>query len=292
LGFSFRPFVAAELAFAIRNQLVSGSDDSIVETAKAMRTYTTTQIAPLLDQERAKVDQSVQNMEQVLDVQVPAALQKAMLGLPVAKERQVLNSARQQLANIVQAQQKKAPEPQFFPQSIPFYAAAEAFNYFRKTSPDFSYKEAALNPTNLRDRTVDWEADVVNFFRDNPSKTEFVGRRNTPIGRSLFLSTPIRVDSESCLGCHGAAEKAPAEIVKLYGSGNGFGWQLGDVVGAQIVSVPADVALNRAAAVMKTLLLWLAGIFAGLYAIVNAIVFVLISRLVPAQATPPKKPIE
>jgi Protein of unknown function (DUF3365) len=136
------------------------------------------------------------------------------------------------------------------------------------------------------------EADVVNFFRDNPSKTEFVGRRNTPIGRSLFLSTPIRVDSESCLGCHGAAEKAPAEIVKLYGSGNGFGWQLGDVVGAQIVSVPADVALNRAAAVMKTLLLWLAGIFAGLYAIVNAIVFVLISRLVPAQATPPKKPIE
>jgi hypothetical protein len=113
LGFSFRPFVAAELAFAIRNQLVSGSDDSIVETAKVMRTYTTTQIAPLLDQERAKVDQSVQNMEQVLDIQVPAALQKAMSGLPVAKERQVSNSARQQLANIVQALQKDASEPQF-----------------------------------------------------------------------------------------------------------------------------------------------------------------------------------
>jgi Protein of unknown function (DUF3365) len=264
----------------------------MLETAKAMRTYTTTQIAPLLDQEQAKVDQSVQNMEQVLDVQIPAALQKAMPRLPVAQEQRVLNTVRQQLANSVHAQLKDAPEPQFFPQSIPFYAATEAFNYFRQTSPDFSYKEAALNPTNLRDRTVDWEADVVNFFRDNPSKTEFFGRRDTPTGRSLFLSTPIRVDSESCLSCHGAAEKAPAQIVKLYGSGNGFGWKLGEVVGAQILSVPADVALNRAAAAMKTLSLGLAGIFAGLYVIVNAIVFVLISRLVPAQAPLPEKPVE
>jgi len=50
----------------------------MLETARAMRTYTTTQVAPLLDQERAKAERSVQNMEQVLDVQMPAALQKAM----------------------------------------------------------------------------------------------------------------------------------------------------------------------------------------------------------------------
>ncbi|HXW72504.1 MAG TPA: DUF3365 domain-containing protein [Methylocella sp.] len=288
----FLPVIAAGYAatgYAVWNRLSANAELEVMETAhlmlettKAMRTYTTTQIAPLLDQEQTKVDQSVLNMKQVLDVQVPAVLQNAMLGFHVAKERQVLKAARQQIADIVQAQQKEAPEPRFFPQSIPFYAATEGFNYLREYYPDFSYKEAALNPTNPRDRTVDWEADVVNFFRNNPSKTEYHGHRDTPLGRSLYLSRPIRVDSESCLGCHGAAEKAPAEIVKIYGSGNGFGWKLGDVVGAQIVSLPADVALSRAAASMKTLLLWLAGIFAGLYAVINDIVFVLIIfRLVP-----------
>jgi len=126
----------------------------------------------------------------------------------------------------------------------------------------------------------------VNFFRDNPSKAELAGRRDTPAGSSLYLSTPIRADSDSCLGCHGPAEKAPPELVKLYGSGNGFGWRLNDVIGAQIVSVPAAVAHNRAAAAMKTVLIWVGGVFAGLYAIVNVIAFAFISRLVATPAAP------
>jgi len=290
----FLPAIAACYAatsYVVWNRLSANAEQDVMETARlmletarAMRTYTTTQVAPLLDQERAKAERSVQNMEQVLDVQMPAALQKAMPRLPVAKEQRILQTTRQQLANSVHPQQNDGPEPQFFPQSIPFYAATEAFNYFRGKFPDFMYKEAALNPTNLRDRTADWEADIVSYFRENPSKTEFVGRRDTPSGSSLYLSTPIRVDSETCLSCHGPADKAPPEIVKLYGSANGFGWRLGDVAGAQIVSVPADVALNHAAAAMKTVLIWLAGIFAGLYLIVNAIVFAFISKLVPAPA--------
>jgi Protein of unknown function (DUF3365) len=162
----------------------------------------------------------------------------------------------------------------------------EAFNYFRVQFPDFAYKEAALNPTDLRDRTADWESDIVNFFCDNPSKAEFAGHRNTPTGSSLYLSTPIRADSDSCLGCHGRAENAPPELVKLYGSGNGFGWRLNDVIGAQIVRVPAEVAHSRAAAAMKTVSIWLGGIFAGLYAIVNVIAFAFISRLVGKPAAP------
>jgi hypothetical protein len=79
-------------------------------------------------------------------------------------------------------------DQQFHPQSIPFYAATEAFNYFRQAHPDFAYKEAALNATNPRDRTVDWEADIVNAFRKDTSKTELIGRRDTPLGPSLFIS--------------------------------------------------------------------------------------------------------
>ena len=265
----------AASGYIVWNQLSANVEQEVTETARlmlegarAMRTYTTTQVAPLLDQEQAKV------------------VQKAMTGLPMARQQRILHTALHELHDNPHRGQNDLPERQFFPQSIPFYAATEAFNFLRVQYPGFAYKEAALNPTNPRDRTTDWESDIVNFFRDNPSKAELAGCRDTPAGSSLYLSTPIRADSDSCLGCHGPAEKAPPELVKLYGSGNGFGWRLNDVIGAQIVSVPADVAHKRAAAAMKTVLIWLGGIFLGLYAIVNVIAFAFISRLVATPAAP------
>ncbi|HEY4847142.1 MAG TPA: DUF3365 domain-containing protein [Methylocella sp.] len=170
----------------------------MLEGARAMCTYTTTQVAPLLDQGQVKVEHGVQTMQQVLDVQIPAALQKAMTGLSMARQQRILHSALHEIHDIVHRGQNDLPERQFFPQSIPFYAATEAFNYFRVQFPDFAYKEAALNPTNLRDRTADWEFDIVNFFRDNPSKAEFAGRRDTPAGFSwafMRSSTSLRSPS-------------------------------------------------------------------------------------------------
>ena len=162
---------------------------------------------------------------------------------------------------------------QFHPQSIPFYAATEAFNYFRQAHPDFAYKEAALNPTNPRDRTVDWEADIVNEFRKDASKAELIGRRETPLGASLFISTPIKVDDASCLQCHSTPDKAPAEMVKLYGSANGFDWKLGDVVGAQIVSVPAALTERIASNAYQSIWWWLVGIAAAVLAGANGVLF-------------------
>ena len=40
----------------------------------------------------------------------------------------------------------------FLPQSLPAYAATEIFSTLRQQHPEYSYKEAVLNPTNPRDR--------------------------------------------------------------------------------------------------------------------------------------------
>jgi protein-histidine pros-kinase len=164
-------------------------------------------------------------------------------------------------------------DQQFHPQSIPFYAATEAFNYFRQTHPDFAYKEAAPNPTNPRDRTVDWEADIVNEFRNDTSKKELIGQRDTPLGPSLFISTPIKVDDASCLQCHSTPDKAPPGMVKLYGSANGFGWQSGDIVGAQIVSVPAALTEKLADNSFQSIFWWLIGIGIVLLGVTNGVLF-------------------
>ena len=97
----------------------------------------------------------------------------------------------------------------FLPQTVPAYAATEQFNDVRKTHPDYAYKEATLNPTNPRDRASDWEADVVQIFRQTPTTTELVGERDTPTGRSLYLARPIQIKNGACLVCHSTVDAAP-----------------------------------------------------------------------------------
>src|SRR5579872_4623665 len=75
----------------------------------------------------------------------------------------------------------------FLPQTVSAYSANKYFDQLRKKFPDYSYKEATLNPTNPTDRATDWEADIVKTFRDNPARTEMVNERDTPTGRALYI---------------------------------------------------------------------------------------------------------
>ena len=282
----------AAAGYIVWNHLSANAEHEVMETARlmlagaqAMRTYTTTQVAPLLDQEQAKVEHGVQNMKQVLDVQIPEVLQKAMTGLPTAREQRILQSSLHEiLRHRAPGARAICRSGNSFRSSIPCHAATKESHYFKEQYPHFDYAEAALDPTNPQDRTTDWQKDIVKNFRENPSKTEVSFYRDTPVGSSFTLSRPIRADS-SCLACHGRAENAPPELVKKYGSDNGFNWPL-DVIGVQVVSVPAELAHNRAVAAIKTVSIWLGGIFAGLYAIVNVIAFAFISRLAAKPAAP------
>jgi HAMP domain-containing protein len=144
---------------------------------------------------------------------------------------------------------------QFFPQTVPAFAAVEVFQRLQKLNPDYSYKEATLNPSNPRDRATDWEADIINQFRNHSSQTEAFGERDTPTGRSLYMARPITIRDAACLECHDTARRAPKAVVDRYGPNNGFGWKLNETVGAQIVSVPESVVIKIADRALTRLIL-------------------------------------
>jgi HAMP domain-containing protein len=169
----------------------------------------------------------------------------------------------------------------FRPQSVPFYAATQNFLKLHKKHPDFAYKEATLNPTNPRDRATDWEADIVQRFRNDAATREATGVRDTPLGRILFMARPIRVEA-GCLGCHSLPSVAPATMIARYGSDNGFGWQPNEIVGAQIVSVPLASAESSASHIRRSVLIAVAATFAGMLLTVNAALYLLVIRPVRA----------
>jgi protein-histidine pros-kinase len=166
----------------------------------------------------------------------------------------------------------------FLPQSVPSYSATEYFNNLRTNFPEYAYKEATLNPTNPRDRAVDWEVDVVNHFREDGAAKELIGERQGATGRTLYLARPLRIVEPECLVCHSSVDVAPPTMIDRYGNANGFGWQLKDVIGAQIVSIPYEVPLKRANTTLKSFVYLLVALFLFLFVIINVLLVALVVR--------------
>jgi len=203
-------------------------------------------------------------------------------------QEEVLNNARMLIekANAVRGytsgQITKLLETQmkyeFLPQSVPSYSAVEVLSTLQKTYPDYFYKEATLNPTNPRDRAVGWEVDVVNQFRSNAELKEVVGQRDTPSGPSLFLAKPLRITNPACLQCHSSVEAAPKTMIDKYGPANGFGWNLNEVVGAQVISVPLALPLQRAEKSFNVFIGSLIGVFVVVGIMLNLMIWLVVVR--------------
>jgi HAMP domain-containing protein len=166
----------------------------------------------------------------------------------------------------------------FHPQSVPAYSATEIMSALRKKYSDYSYKEATLNPTNPRNKAVEWESDIVNAFRSNPDRGEISGIRDTPTGQSLYLARAFQVKDKACLACHTTAAEAPPAMVKIYGPNNGFGWKHMEVIGAQIVSVPMSLPIKNANRAFYAFMGSLTAVFVVLFIILNVMMSALIVR--------------
>ncbi len=199
-------------------------------------------------------------------------LQNARLVMEASLATRAYTSS--QIRPLLETQMKYA----FLPQSVPSYSATEVLGGLRKKFPEYSYKEAALNPTNPRDRAVEWETDIINQFRSNPERGEIIGERDTPTGRTLYIARPFQIKDPGCLPCHSTVEAAPKTMVDRYGPANGFGWQLNEVIGAQVVSVPTDVPIQRAQAAYRTFMVSLTAVFLFIGIALNLMLLIMVIR--------------
>lgn len=194
--------------------------------------------------------------------------------LTIEKAVAVRTYTNDQIRPLLETQMKYS----FLPQSVPAYSATEVLGQLAKVFPEYSYKEATLNPTNPRDRAVDWEADLVGRFRTQADQKELVGERDTPLGRMLYIARPLRITNAACLYCHDTVERAPKTLIEKYGQANGFGWKLNEVIGAQIVSVPMSVPLARADQTFRVFMTSLVGIFVAIGVVLNLMLWALVIR--------------
>ena len=189
-----------------------------------------------------------------------------------------MTSVREYTSSQVRPELVDKLETQFLPETVPAYSAREVFEHLRENSnyDEFFYKEATLNPTNLRDKADDFEASIVEDFRQDANKTELHGYRVAQGRKIFYTARPLSVGKPSCLECHGVPEDAPQSMIEYYGPNNGFGWQLDEIVGAQIISVPASNVIGKA---NKAILLTL-GVVSAIFALILIVMNYLLSKQV------------
>src|SRR5262249_12218534 len=289
LAFGAVAYVARKTLFEDARQQVIQNARLIMETMLSSRTYTTKQVAPLLQQKNFKLQTAIaefrKTLEEIPKAPDPVSSKESKDFRGSAKKTYLLGqqhvlNAQQQFLESVKGRPEELLDTEFHPQSVPAFAATEIFGYLREKFPDYFYKEATLNPTNPRDRATDWENDVVNQFRAGAIQNELITSREASTGTALVLARPIKVNNVSCLECHSTPDKAPAEMVRLYGTANGFGWKLDDIIGAQVVSVPVSVPVRMAEDAFRMIVTWLAGAFVGI-ALVASVAVGVVARPPP-----------
>lgn len=139
-------------------------------------------------------------------------------------------------------------EEKFLPQVVSAYSAREIFEIFRKKPEyrDLFYKEAATNPTNLRDKADSFETTILEGFQKDKKLKQVSGFRSLPGGDIFYIARPLTISQESCLKCHSTPDVAPKTMIERFGTVNGFNWQLNQIVAAQFISLPASKVIEKA----------------------------------------------
>ena len=181
------------------------------------------------------------------------------------------------LAPNLEAKQK------FIAEAIPSYSVREVFEILRqnKEHKELFYKDATLNPTNLRDEADPFEAEIVKRFRNQPETKELSGFRTLFGEEAFYIARPIAIQEPSCLQCHSTPEVAPKSQIATYGTKNGFGWKLNEIVAAQTIYVPAEKVLGLARRSFYLVI--------GIFIVIFAIVIILINFLLKRNVIQPIK---
>lgn len=124
------------------------------------------------------------------------------------------------------------------------HVSMQVMSRFNKELRDYVFKRVSDNPMNPNNRADLFHLDMLSYFRMNPEKKSWKGIVTLNEKKYLYLLNPAVMD-KPCLQCHGAPADAPAQLVKIYGKSGGFGWEPGNVVGVNSVSVPLDIAFEQ-----------------------------------------------
>lgn len=152
--------------------------------------------------------------------------------------------------------QELIEKDRFYPELMSgFVSARGTFEIFKESSPDYTFKQATLDPLNSSNRADQNEVELINNFSQNPALKSSEGRITKDGADVFYFAQPIKVSSKNCLNCHGDPYDAPKDQVEIYGTETGYNWKMNDTVAAFVVYIPTQTAIASAKKLSFTLIM-------------------------------------
>jgi len=138
-------------------------------------------------------------------------------------------------------------EDRFYPELMSgFVVTRGIWDVFKEKNKGYDFKQATLDPLYQPNKADSDEVRMIDAFRASPDLQMMEGVIDRNGEKYFYLSYPIKIDARECLRCHGAPSDAPRDQIEIYGTENGYHWQLGDTVSAYVVYVSIQDALASA----------------------------------------------
>ena len=135
----------------------------------------------------------------------------------------------------------------FYPELMfGFVVTRGTWEKFGEKMPQYKFKQATIDPLWPANKADGDELRLIDFFQQNSEVEEREGFVKKNGMDYYYFARPQKVSSEKCLRCHGDPLDAPKDQSMIYGSENGYNWQLGETVSAYIVYIPIKDALLAA----------------------------------------------
>ncbi|MBM4063295.1 MAG: DUF3365 domain-containing protein, partial [Planctomycetes bacterium] len=107
--------------------------------------------------------------------------------------------------------------------------------------PDAVLKPASSDPHDPANRATPAEEAILAHLRAHPDQQQWAGTIVQHGREYCARCRPQRV-AAACLQCHGRPEDAPEAVRARFGESAGFGWQVGELVGPDLVALPTETA--------------------------------------------------
>jgi len=127
-----------------------------------------------------------------------------------------------------------------------FMILREYSDILQTKSHDHHFRLASLNPLNEKNKATPKETTIIGRFRSDPQLKKQDGLITQNHETVYFSASPITVQDNSCLSCHGKPENASRAQIVMYGTDNGYGWQKDETNSALFVYISLHQALQVA----------------------------------------------
>ncbi|MDT8419021.1 MAG: DUF3365 domain-containing protein [Desulfuromonadales bacterium] len=159
----------------------------------------------------------------------------------------------------------------YFPEAtVGIQMLVETAELIQQKYPEYIFRVVSPNPLNQGNLSDEFENRVIHDFSNRRYENwEGFIEKN---GRS-FYATAIPIEARSgCIWCHSTPDAAHPEMVEEYGTESGYGYEIGDVVGARFIYVPTEKAMEQTRKKLGVSVLVLSGLFLIAFLLLDAFI--------------------